>query len=81
MLKFLQDSQKAVKAIREATGCARVNVASLGNSVSHIHLHLIPRFPSEEAVPHGAPWRDPRPQTELPETEAKELMHKIASLL
>lgn len=33
---------KIAKAIKKATGCARVGVAVLGMEVPHVHIHLIP---------------------------------------
>lgn len=40
-----------------------VNLAILDNTMSHIHVHLIPRFPQNEANPQLSPWGDPRPKT------------------
>ena len=75
--KFIADSQTAVKAIQLATGCARVNIALLGNTVSHIHLHLIPRYPKEEANPNRSPWSDPRPQIEMGNQKTKQVIEEI----
>lgn len=36
------NAQKIGKAIKEATGCARVLTAAIGFEVQHYHLHLIP---------------------------------------
>ena len=77
MVAFIKESQQAVKAIKKTTGCTRVNVASLSNSVSHVHLHLIPRFPDEEEFPNSAPWRDRRIQKELPENVVSSLISDI----
>lgn len=60
IMGFMRDIQIAMEAIREAVGAERVNVAILGNRDSHVHAHLIPRFPSTEAFPDCSPWNDPR---------------------
>ena len=58
MVFFMRDIQIAMKAIRQATNAARVNVAILGNRESHLHAHLIPRFPDNEQFPDCSPWND-----------------------
>jgi diadenosine tetraphosphate (Ap4A) HIT family hydrolase len=65
LLDFMQDVQTAMSAIKAATGAARVNVAILGNRDSHVHAHLIPRFPAEEEFPDCSPWNDMRIKTAL----------------
>ncbi len=78
---FVQDSQKVVRAIKQATHCKRVNIAVLGNKVAHIHMHLIPRFPSEEADPDRAPWRDQRPQVPMTAEMTKQMIAMIEESL
>jgi len=74
---FMADIQRAVRALSTATGSERVNVAILGNAVPHLHAHLIPRYPKQEAKPMNSPWDDPRPKATLPETEKQRLMSEI----
>jgi diadenosine tetraphosphate (Ap4A) HIT family hydrolase len=62
---FMKDIQAAMTAIQITTGAARVNVAILGNRDSHVHAHLVPRFPEEEEFPDCSPWNDLRPKTSL----------------
>lgn len=81
LLGLMKESQQAVRAIKKATGCKRVNIASLSNQVAHIHLHLIPRFPDEEEFPNGAPWRDRREQTEMTEDKARRIVLDIQKYL
>lgn len=50
-LAFLQDSKVAMTAIQNAVGAERVNFAVLGDTVAHVHAHLIPRFPAAESFP------------------------------
>lgn len=81
LLGFTMDIRRASRGIREATGCARVNVAILGNAVSHVHAHLIPRWPGSESRPHQSPWNDERVKTLLPEGEEVWIRSAIASAL
>src|SRR5664280_265680 len=53
------DAVKAGRAIRAVTGAERLNYAVLGNSVRHLHVHLIPRQPTDP-LPTRPPWNDPR---------------------
>ena len=78
---LMDDSQTAVRAIKKATGCERVNIAALSNTVSHVHLHLIPRFPGEEADPKRSPWRDPRPEAQMEDKKAAKLIIDIKKFL
>lgn len=65
LMGFMKDIQAAMTAIQIATGAARVNVAILGNRDSHVHAHLVPRFPEKEEFPDCSPWNDLRPKTSL----------------
>jgi len=76
-LGFLRDTRRAMGAIRRATGAERVNFAVLGNTVAHVHGHLIPRFPEGEELPGSSPWDDPRPRHKLTEAEDAKLMRTI----
>lgn len=61
---FMQFVQDVARAQRSALKAVRINVAVLGNQVSHVHAHLIPRR-STDARPMHAPWEDPRPRQRL----------------
>lgn len=58
---FMADIRTAMKLLQETTECERVNLAILGNTVNHVHAHLIPRYPAQEEHPGKSPWNDPRP--------------------
>lgn len=70
-VRFTTDLREAVKGIRRATGCDRVNIAILGNTVGHLHAHLIPRNVDSEPNPLRPPWEDPRPQSALSAEESR----------
>lgn len=39
------------QALRDALGPDKINVASLGNQVPHLHWHVIPRFADDAHFP------------------------------
>ena len=52
------------KALREILAPDKVNLASLGNQVPHLHWHIIPRFADDPHFPQpiwAARQRDPSP--------------------
>lgn len=69
---FMGDVQTASRSMMKLPLVTRVNVAILGNTVAHVHAHLIPRYPGE-ASPGKSPWDDPRPKGELPLGEVERL--------
>ena len=79
--RFMADIQKAIIAIKEVTGVDRVNFAILGNTVPHVHAHLIPRYPDMEELPGKSPWNDKRPVTFLEESVKQALMKKLQERL
>ena len=40
---LLEDLRRASAAVESASGCWKLNLASLGNAVPHVHVHLFPR--------------------------------------
>lgn len=46
-------------AVREVLQPDKINLASLGNMVPHVHWHVIPRFPDDRHFP-DAIWAAPR---------------------
>lgn len=40
---FMEALRRASAAVEAASGCWKLNVASLGNQVQHVHVHLFPR--------------------------------------
>lgn len=45
-------------ALRKVLNPAKINLASLGNQVPHLHWHVIPRFPDDAHFP-DAVWATP----------------------
>jgi len=75
---FMADIQKVSRALRKVTGSERINVAILGNTVPHVHAHLIPRYAGDEQYPGKSPWDDPRPKATLQKDRRVELMIELA---
>lgn len=76
-LDFHRDTRDSIGAILRATGASRVNFAVLGNSVAHVHGHLIPRYPAQEELPGSSPWDDPRPRGNLEYEKENSLIEHI----
>lgn len=51
----MQESRRASQLLAELTGSAKTNVATLGNLVPQLHIHVIARFESDAAWP-GPVW-------------------------
>jgi diadenosine tetraphosphate (Ap4A) HIT family hydrolase len=47
------------RTVRDAMAPHKMNVASLGNMVPHVHWHVIPRFSDDRHFP-GPVWAPPR---------------------
>lgn len=53
--QVMADVRAASLALREATQCDKLNMASLGNMVRQLHIHIVARFESDAAWP-GPIW-------------------------
>ncbi len=53
--RVMADIRAASLALREAAQCHKLNVASLGNMVRQLHVHIIARFEDDAAWP-GPIW-------------------------
>ncbi len=73
---------KATKAIAKSYNPLKINHASYGNIVPHIHWHIIPRFETE-INPKSDPWSNANMfnqyKTDL--QMANEVINKISSYL
>lgn len=75
--RFMGDVADVGRAIKLATGADRINYAILGNTVPHLHMHLIPRMRSREPLPNRPPWEDPRPKLPVPPQESRTIKHAL----
>lgn len=70
-------------AVREMMRPAKVNLASLGNQVPHLHWHVIPRFTDDRHFPDpiwAAPRRPSRPRAGHDDLRRR-LARAVAALL
>lgn len=75
---FMSDVKDASTILREQLGADRVNVAVLGNEVSHVHAHVIPRRVSDP-IPTRPPWEDPRAEAPMADRHRKVLLNELSS--
>lgn len=71
--RLLQAVLASEAALREVVAPDKVNLASLGNLVPHLHWHVIPRFTDDPHFPNavwGARQRD-RPRAAPPDLDAR----------
>jgi diadenosine tetraphosphate (Ap4A) HIT family hydrolase len=66
-------------ALKELTHCQKLNVATLGNVVSQLHVHIVARFENDSAWPHPV-WGSGQRQPYLPE-KAQEFAGQVARRL
>jgi len=53
--RVMADVRAASRALRQVTKCDKLNVASLGNMVRQLHVHIVARFEGDPAWP-GPIW-------------------------
>jgi ATP adenylyltransferase len=44
LTKFMQDVARAAKAVRIATGAAKINYGAYSDKLPHLHFHLVPKY-------------------------------------
>lgn len=77
---FGDDVARVGAAVRAAVDPVRVNYAVLGNTVAHVHSHVIPR-PVDDPVPMRPPWEHPVPRAPNEDTVAQQLIGALRDLL
>ena len=78
---YLDDVQRAGRAVREATGADRVNYAVLGNAQPHVHFHLVPRIKAGDPAPEKAPWETPLPRGPLDSVRRRDVRRALVDAL
>jgi len=79
--RFISDTQRAARAIREVTGSARLNYAMLGNQVAHLHMHVMPRGGAGDSNPLVSPWELDEPEAPLDDTTREDISRRILEVL
>lgn len=68
------------QVLREVLQPDKINLASLGNQVPHLHWHVIPRFAGDAHFPDPV-WSAPRRKGEMREVDVERLAHVLARRL
>ena len=67
-MKISKEVYRIEKIMRETIKPDKVNVASLGNYVPHLHIHLIPRFKDDSWFPDSI-WSEKHREYEYQTTQ------------
>jgi diadenosine tetraphosphate (Ap4A) HIT family hydrolase len=78
---LLRDARLAAAAIQHAVNADRINYAVLGNKISHVHYHLIPRSWDFDVAPRRSPWQTDQPVRALEQSVRTEIEAKILGYL
>jgi histidine triad (HIT) family protein len=73
LLPLFSTSQHIARALKKATGADLIQLSIVGDEVPHVHIHLIPRFKSDDL----SGWQ----RGTYVEGEAEEFAKKIHSYL
>lgn len=64
---LMEEIAHVSQVLKDITGCAKLNIAALGNMVPQLHVHIIARNPADAAWPgvvFGAGAREPLDEAE-----------------
>lgn len=66
--RLMEEIAALAAALKAASGCAKLNVAALGNMVPQLHVHIVARDPGDAAWPgpvFGVGVREPMAPADL----------------
>lgn len=78
-LRLWDEIRLVSHVLREQTGAAKLNIAALGNQVPQLHIHVIARFPHDDAWP--APVWGVHPPRPYDPAEADVLVQRLATAI
>lgn len=64
------------KIFAEITGADKMNVATFGNVITQLHIHIIARFKNDKAFPNPV-WNSKLPTTPYSVNKSQELIDKF----
>lgn len=81
-LRLWEDVARVATAVRRVVEPARLNYACLGNFVTHVHWHVIPRYADDSEGQHPI-WVRPLSERRLvlPENERRDLIARLRKVL
>ncbi len=74
--RFVEDANRLALALKQTFNPLKMNYCLLGNTVAHLHWHLIPRYASDPD-PKTPIWQNPFPQVEVTEEELQKIADEI----
>jgi len=78
---FCEDLNRLAEAIYDALRPHKLNYELLGNSVPHLHWHLVPRYLDDALDPHWPIWDRQYKPVEISEEETREIIRKLKEKL
>ena len=80
--RLWEDVVRVAQAVRRELGPVRLNYACLGNFVTHVHWHVIPRY-ADDPEPQHPIWVRPVAErvVRLPGTERQQLVTQLRRAL
>jgi diadenosine tetraphosphate (Ap4A) HIT family hydrolase len=78
--RLLEEITEVAAALRTATGCDKLNIATLGNIVSQLHVHIVARFKNDPAWPKPV-WGSGDPVAYEPAARDKLIAKILAAAL
>jgi diadenosine tetraphosphate (Ap4A) HIT family hydrolase len=78
--KFFEDVAHAARAIYKALSPDKINYAMYGDTLKHIHMHMVPKYKGGPDF-GGTFQQKPSPEVRLTEEECAELADKIRKCL
>ena len=78
--RFMEDLSIAAKALQEAFAPDKINYAIFGDIVSHLHVHLVPKYKNGENWGEAFQNSPPSPQKRR-ESDYEQLIHRIKKQL
>src|SRR5690348_4039681 len=79
-IRLLNEITEVATALRTATGCDKLNIATLGNVVSQLHVHIVARFKTDPAWPKPV-WGSGEPVAYAPAARDKLIGKILAAAL
>lgn len=74
--KFVEDATRLASALAETFHPIKMNYCLLGNTVEHLHWHLIPRRHTDPD-PKRPIWESPFPNVQLSDDDFQSMAHEI----
>ena len=77
---YMSETAQAARAIKSAFSADKINYAVFGDTVPHLHFHLVPKY--RDGRSWGVPFEmDPKPWTSLEEREYAAIIEEIRKKL